>query len=796
MTSSHRCTLLMTLTALAAGGCSTSFLLGQNEGDGPSVLGGAGAGGTLAEGGVGGAGVGKGGAGAGGATGAPGAGGAPAGGGGGGPQPRAVRFIAGRNYPAGYAVGIAVGDANRDGRIDMIVASDLGVSVLAGAGDGTFAAPLTSAMIPPSTAIATDDLNGDGNLDAVVVSSDGGLHVLFGGGDGTFRAGGQYAVAAVPFGVAIGDLDGDGKPDFAATSSVLDTNVGRTGTLSLFLNRGDGTFVAGDTYTNAAAPFTVAMRDLDGDGNVDVIVSDSLPPAQPTTATAGLWVFFNAGRGKLQAPIQLIPGEDPEFVTVADLNGDGRPDIVCSKDSNSVSALINRGNRTFDDLPVSGSNASGPVAIADVDGDGQADLVAADHLGTIEIIPGHGDGTFGEATVYAGGYQAKSLVTADFDGDGRPDVATANDMLHDTVDVANGGYVNVLMNRGAGAFVAPMTYGGGPPAVGVAIADIDGDARPDIAIGAPGAGVSVFLGFGDGSFAASLAMPLPDPGFLTAGDLDGDGRPDLVTVNSQSGTISVLLNQTAGAPTFLPPADYAVGSSPLAAALADLNGDALLDIAVSNGADGSVSVLLNRGQGVFAPSVEYAVGTDLAFVAASDLDGDGKPDLIVGDAVVLPVPSGYVRVLFNNGDGTFAAPVSHPVGLGTGVAVADLNGDGYRDLIATSGTDGTVSILVNDGRGGFAAAVPYFAGWNATQVSVADFNGDGALDLAVICATGNVALLLNRGDGTFAPAVGYGGGGGLDAIAVGDLNGDGKPDLAIAVNASTRNLAVLLNASP
>ena len=300
-----------------------------------------------------------------------------------------------------------------------------------------------------------------------------------------------------------------------------------------------------------------------------------------------------------------------------------------------------------------------------------------------------------------------------------------------------------------------------------------------------------------------------DPQSVFSADLDGDGNNDLVTANQSStqvdprGTVSVLLNKGDG--TFAPKVDYGVGHAPRSVFIADIDGDGDNDLAVANGVSNTVSVLLNNGDGTFAPKVDYAVGSNPSSVFSVDLDGDGDNDLAVPNRT-----SGTVSVLLNNGDGTFAPKVDYDAGSDPiSVFSADLDWDGDHDLVvANQGTAlrtvfGTlvmsvVSVLMNNGDGTFAPKVDYDAGEGLRSVFSADLDGDGDNDFAVAnggfsTSPGNtVSVLLNNGDGTFAPKLEYGVGSRPWSLFSADLDGDGDNDLAVA-NRDGNSVSVLLN---
>ncbi len=258
--------------------------------------------------------------------------------------------------------------------------------------------------------------------------------------------------------------------------------------------------------------------------------------------------------------------------------------------------------------------------------------------------------SFAPARSYATGRAPASVAIGDLNGDGKPDLATANFKAHT---------VSVLLNRGDGRFQARRDYGTGG-AYSVAIGDLNEDGKPDLAI-ANGA-VAVLLNRGDGSFQAKRDYTTGPAGAVSVaiGDLNGDGKPDLVTANGCCGlgmpsTVSVLLNRGDG--SFQPNLDYETDLDPVSVAIGDLNGDGTPDLATANSHGYSVSVLLNRGDGSFQPKRDYEDGSRPRSVAISDLNGDGKLDLATAnwytDSSANDIAS--ASVFLNRGDGSFRA---------------------------------------------------------------------------------------------------------------------------------------------
>jgi hypothetical protein len=328
--------------------------------------------------------------------------------------------------------------------------------------------------------------------------------------------------------------------------------------------------------------------------------------------------------------------------------------------------------------------------------------------------------------------------------------------------------------------VVPVIVGAGLPfgriSRGLALADFDGDGRPDLAaVHLESASVGILIGRGDGTFTErSRLLPGGLPVAVVAGDLDGDGRPDLATADLASGAVSVF--HGAGDGTFASGGSVPVGPMPVAVAMADVDRDGRLDLITANFRSGDVSTLLGHGDGTFAPERRSAAGGLPSALAVGDLDRDGVADLVTAN-----LSTNDVSVLRGRGDGTFALVSRTAVGRGpAGVAIGDVNGDGIRDVITVNADSADVSVLIGRGDGTFAAERRLPSGEAPVSVALADLNRDGLLDIATTNAgSGDVSVLFGRGDGTFGAEQRFAGGSGLAALAVGDFDGNGQPDIAL-----------------
>lgn len=328
---------------------------------------------------------------------------------------------------------------------------------------------------------------------------------------------------------------------------------------------------------------------------------------------------------------------------------------------------------------------------------------------------------------------------------------------------------------------------------GVAVADFNGDGKPDVAVVDRASNtVSILLGNGDGTFSAAASYAIGvDSIAVAVGDFNGDGKLDLVTANRAAYTISVLLGNGDG--TFGNRVDYITGTEPMALAVGDFNGDGYLDIAEVDNADNTVSIFLGLGNGAFQTPVAYPTGASPIAIVAGDFNGDGHLDLAIANA-----GANNVCVLLGKGDGTFQSAVFYATGSDPdGLFAADLNGNGKLDLVASNNGSNNISVLMNSGNAVFAPGVFYGAGTLPFGVTAGDFFGNGKLDIAVVNSGDNtISIIPGNGDGTFnvLGSLTFDTGNQSLGVAVGDFNGDGRADLVVS-NSEDNTVSILLQAA-
>jgi uncharacterized repeat protein (TIGR01451 family) len=747
----------------------------------------------------------------------------------------------------GSVFGVARGDFNADGRLDVAVtgqgsvaASPLAasrdfVAVFAGNGDGSFQSPVFVDLGARDTVVAAGivaaDLDNDGKLD-LVVGAIAGREVLFikGRGDGTFAAPAATPLAAAEgIGeVRVADFDGDGNLDVAALAF-------QGATLYVLRGNGQGGFGSPTSHSLAAGAtlgMDLAVADVDGVHGPDILAV--------AFGTDSLHVLVNDGSGAFPATAAAYPVRtSPTGISVADWDGNGTLDAL----------VVGRGG-TYNDTC---------------------------YIGCLVIVPGNGDGSFtapppGNVRVIEGWAQHRFGDNTPFDlnGDGRPDMVFTHfnnrDYVTAYVSAPNSAYTTAEWVVEPARNVAPDRYADGGHLIGAIMGDFNGDGAGDVVVGvqandyrgggaaylpgvaaAPGTFraprsfwgttgwsssgrtmtvapfnqdgvadvlyVSDLLGFvpgqsdgtlGTGAVAAGrVAGPGEFYSAMRSGDFNGDGKRDVVVLATdgvQGGPPPRhLIALGNGDGTFTVPlalTPQRSGWGGINAAVADFTGDGVPDIAVMLYLGGTANTALEVWRNDWAATSNFVpVGSVIDIqsgvlnsstgMVAVDFNKDGKNDLIVHR---FNASGGDDVLLFKgNGDGTFQSPAVIASDLNvvlSDFAVADVNGDGNMDLVSIGGYGAAVHL--GNGAGGFASPVSYAGGIVPDTGRIGDFDGNGTLDIALSSSYNGFAVLPGKGDGTFAAAHRFA----FGTLAAGgfgpaDLNGDGKLDAIVGHGAES-----------
>ncbi len=737
-------------------------------------------------------------------------------------------------------------------------------------------------MTPRSVAIG--DVDGDGKPDLVVANSSSSANSVSvlrntgtAAGTVSFATKVDFTTGSGPYSVAIGDLDSDGKPDLATANfgsdnlSVLRNTTTAAGTVS---------FATKVDFTTGGSPRSVVIGDVDGDGKPDLATANSGLTANSVsvlrnTGTAAGTVSF-AAKIDFSAGFQTYP----QSVAIGDLNGDGKPELVTANSGTGDVSVFGNGSTPgsiyLDKRNFSAGSASAPssVAIGDLTGDGKPDLaVAGNSSGSpnISVLRNNSTsssiavGSFSNITNFSAGNTPVSIAIGDLDGDGKPDLATANrgtsansvSVLRnaespptissfsplsakpgDAVTITGTGFNTTAANNvvffGAtkatitvatatsitatvptGATYAPITV---LNTTTVKMASSSANFNPIYAPAKTALTTADFLtkrDFGTGFGPESVAI----------GDLDGDGKPDLAVANASlsANSVSVLRNTSSSgsitAGSFASKIDFSAGTTqarPVFVAIGDLNGDGKPELVTANGISGTVSVFQNTstaGNISFADKIDLALDSYAESVAIGDLDNDGRPDLAIGILRNLTSSSRVISIFRNNiiGSGIIAAYFDSRIDLETGintgprsVALGDLDGDGKLDLTTANYDANSVSVFRNISIVGtifFAAKTDFTTNGSPYSVVIGDLNGDGKPELVAANArTNDKSVSVFRNTGTAAGSISFAArtdfvtGDNPYSVAIGDLDGDGKPDLATA-NRTPDNVSVLRNTS-
>lgn len=434
------------------------------------------------------------------------------------------------------------------------------------------------------------------------------------------------------------------------------------------------------------------------------------------------------------------------------------------------------------------------VAVAEFNGDGKLDLAVANLLSNdVSILLGDGFGGFGPPTHVPVNPEPSVVAAGDFNKDGKTDLAVGYGFFRP---------VSVLLGNGDGTFSGPTSIGNSSNTSHLAVADFNNDGNPDIAVASAEAQM-ILLGNGSGGFTTNEILVGSGATSVAAGDINGDGIQDAAFTADGSGNWKVALVLGNAAGTFSLNASVTLDQAPTGIAIGNFNGDSQPDLLLTvNWFEPRVMLFLNQGNNNFTLSTQFFAGREPHDVTAGDFNGDGKLDA----AAALTGAHG-VAIALGNGLGGFSAPTffgagTQPWSIGSG----DFNADGKFDLVTSDDPNievappvatGGVSVLLGTGTGTFQSYRSYVYPFtpqfvlSPTSIAAADFNNNNRTDLALsFSSTPFIAVMLDDGQGEFIqPSSFLDAGGSVASIAVSDLNGDGKADV-VSANSNTNNLSI------
>jgi Ca2+-binding RTX toxin-like protein len=584
-------------------------------------------------------------------------------------------------------------------------------------------------------------------------------------------------VSGTPSTEVSADLTGSGISDLV----VLDK---QNSTVSVLLGNGDGTFQAPHVYSGINYPRTVAIADVNGDGHPDIVIGAN---------NGSIDVLLGNGNGTFKSAITttIDPNGGKIIVAVADLTGDGDQDIIAADKNNGIlGVLLNNGSGVFAPPRLySVGTYPSSIAVGNL-GNGHEDiLVANEYSGTVSVMLGNGDGSFKDGPTLAVGDDPESIALGDLNGDGKPDLIVGDaGAYYQRGDTAS---VSVFLGNGDGTFKPPMkTVLQGDRLGQVAVGQLTGDGRNDVVVTTgyedePTDLVDVLLGNGDGTLQAPATfVVLNSPSTVSITDVNDDGKPDIVVPAEQHKGLSILIN-TASPLIFTPPKLVPTGNGPDTVVTADLNGDGIPDVVVGNQVDNTVQVFLGNGNGTFKAPETYSVATDPQQVLVANL-GNGSLDI-----VEISQSSGDVTVLKGNGSGHFTALPAFPtteIGFGPNpMTLANLSGNGDMDLVVADDSSGMIDVYQGNGDGTFNESPADYSmpmgAYAPSAFAVTSGVFTGTLpDIAVTDVSNNqVDVFLNNGSGGLDSVPGtYPVGTYPTSLAVADVNGDSKQDLVVA----------------
>ncbi|HJR05667.1 MAG TPA: FG-GAP-like repeat-containing protein [Pyrinomonadaceae bacterium] len=648
------------------------------------------------------------------------------------------------SFPINYTVGtnpysISAGDFNGDGKTDLVTANygSANISVLLGTSAGAFGGASNYATAQNPYGLAVGDFNGDGLSDIAVGSAGGSntIAIFLSNGAGGFNsAPAPINASGRVYTITLGKFNGD---------NILDLALGLENQSAVFTGNGAGGFSAASPLPDNFA--AKATGDFNGDAKADLVGTNNFDK--------GISVLLGDGAGNFSAPA-IFPGVAVGGMTVGDFNGDGKSDVAALDGSASV--FILNGDGTGQLGAPNGYGVGGaPTGIvsADFNADGKLDLAVASRQNAVTMLYGIEGGDFAGTLNFNVGSRPDEVVVADFNRDGKDDLAVVN-TGSPVFGYPGAASVSILLGDGTGRMSSapPIQFDGNLTNLHALItADFNNDGKADLAVAANGSlsdGVNVMLGNGDGSFSPPINTALRSYGSfpyrLHSVDVNRDGIADIVVSFLTAPGFATLLGTGTGNFNIASGYTLGAGSAYEDFTFGDFNQDANPDLVFPRYDDKLLVVLLGNGNGLFNTRLDIPLQGNPSAVVVDDFNRDGKADVAV--AATSDSNDYYVTVKLGDGAGGFSIATDYEAGQhAQSIITGDFNGDDLIDLAVSNSLSDGVSVLTGDGAGGFGLSVPFVVSGSPRSLAAADFNRDGKTDLAVSLDSANsVAILLNN----------------------------------------------------
>jgi hypothetical protein len=701
-------------------------------------------------------------------------------------------------YPSGHtsfsnAYKVRIGDFNNDGLLDVVSidwgGQSMAVEVFLQNQEGTLDLPVAYTVTHDGyDDLDVGDVNHDGLTDIIVMSGQGlspNIGLLLQQPDGSLGSPVYYDldIGELTNGVAVGDVNGDTRQDIVVTygGNRPDSKIG------VFPQNDSGTLNPATSYDSYDIPGAVVISDANGDGTQDIILTHG--------GFEALGVYLQGSGGALM-PEQLYPLSSPSYnphcLAAGDINGDGFTDVVVAHYDYGLVVFYNSQGPAIPNIDVSPHQVNFGTVFW---GDQTSETVTIYNQGTGDLtinsvtITGPDAAAFSQtddcSTVLPGGY---CTITATFipTSEGKKAAVLtilSNDFDEPSVSVSFSGYAGIPQ------FYPYLTFRTGSHSEAVAIGDVNGDGRNDVVVTTSFSFDSddnyrliVFLQNASGQLDPPikyLTSGTYDESPLTVGigDVNNDGRDDVVVGNAGKNIDVFLQNHSGGLDV---PAAYPTTDS-RCIKIADLNNDGLLDVAGIGWPADSASVFLQNTNGTLDPPITYTVNTGgWGDLDIGDVNHDGLTDVILNG----------IGVLLQRADGSLGPPVYYHLGVDEftkGVAVGDVNGDTWQDVVVTYGgnrPDSKIGVFLQNSSGTLEPAVSYDSYDIPEPAEIGDVNGDGRQD--IITAHGGwkaLGVYVQYTDGSLMPEqlypLPYASHYNPHGMAIGDINGDGHNDVVL-----------------